>query len=452
MSFPRGIQEFLTNSFRRASETLQLQVEQINEQIESGDFDNVADNSRNNNNIRLQDSNIGSNLIRQGAEGGLEVQIEGLDDEEEGEGGGQGQGGIDDNDDEPRISRFLRSISQASRSTNRGVGTVNGESADGGGNGRGESAATNAANYRLNTTNIDFRALLVWMEQQGVFALLMVFILVYRNLSVLVVLSWVILSLMEINKGLKKQIAKRERSRQHKLLSLLMALTLYIGLVILCSRGLGYDLRNVALLVPRRNLGVWESIIQQLFADVILVSISIALKIVVVLRFRGMVNRSTSFRRQGHWLTAIEHGMQLYRSVIPTAVWFDYFSHCGMGQLLQAILQGAYLGMKSSVWAGRLYLTGTSVLYCFHRMPFGQRIESKEEIMEAGDQCPICQERLSQTGMFPTKLECGHIFCEDCIMEWLERDRTCPMCRSNIKPPGLKSFGDGQTTILPQIF
>eukprot|EP01024_Parvocaulis_polyphysoides_P057701 TRINITY_DN61561_c0_g1_i1.p1 TRINITY_DN61561_c0_g1~~TRINITY_DN61561_c0_g1_i1.p1 ORF type:complete len:200 (+),score=0.73 TRINITY_DN61561_c0_g1_i1:1-600(+) len=199
-------------------------------------------------------------------------------------------------------------------------------------------------------------------------------------------------------------------------------------------------------------MGAWESVIQQFFSDMILICCCIALKILVVLRCRGSVNRSNWFRRQGYWLTAIEHGMQLYRSATPMAVWFDYFSHCGLGQMVQAILQGTYLGMKSSIWVSKMFLTATSILYCFHRMPFGKRIDSKEEIMEAGDQCPICQERLSQTNMFPIKLECGHIFCEDCIMEWLERDRTCPMCRSNIKPHGLKSFGDGRTTILPWIF
>ncbi len=50
------------------------------------------------------------------------------------------------------------------------------------------------------------------------------------------------------------------------------------------------------------------------------------------------------------------------------------------------------------------------------------------------------------------RLDCGHIFCEECISEWLERDRTCPMCRANVKPPGLHSYGDGATSLLPSVF
>jgi hypothetical protein len=40
---------------------------------------------------------------------------------------------------------------------------------------------------------------------------------------------------------------------------------------------------------------------------------------------------------------------------------------------------------------------------------------------------------------------------QDCLAEWLEREPTCPMCRCNVKPPGL-NFGDGSTTLLPQLF
>jgi len=52
----------------------------------------------------------------------------------------------------------------------------------------------------------------------------------------------------------------------------------------------------------------------------------------------------------------------------------------------------------------------------------------------------------------PIKLRCSHIFCDSCISEWFERERTCPMCRAVIKPAGLHSFGDGSTSQLPQAF
>lgn len=34
----------------------------------------------------------------------------------------------------------------------------------------------------------------------------------------------------------------------------------------------------------------------------------------------------------------------------------------------------------------------------------------------------------------------------------LTRERTCPMCRAVIRPPGVHAFDDGATSLYPQIF
>ncbi|GAX80347.1 hypothetical protein CEUSTIGMA_g7786.t1 [Chlamydomonas eustigma] len=46
--------------------------------------------------------------------------------------------------------------------------------------------------------------------------------------------------------------------------------------------------------------------------------------------------------------------------------------------------------------------------------------------------CPICQEYVS-VGI---RLKCSHLFCDDCISQWLEKNRTCPMCRVEIENAG----------------
>ena len=56
---------------------------------------------------------------------------------------------------------------------------------------------------------------------------------------------------------------------------------------------------------------------------------------------------------------------------------------------------------------------------------YGQEA-SAEDVMESGDCCAICQEKYSQ----PIKLRCKHVFCEECVSEWFERERTCPLCRA----------------------
>lgn len=44
----------------------------------------------------------------------------------------------------------------------------------------------------------------------------------------------------------------------------------------------------------------------------------------------------------------------------------------------------------------------------------------------------------------PVRLDCSHVFCEECILEWLERDRTCPMCRAQVRGRG-RGEGGGRS-------
>lgn len=62
--------------------------------------------------------------------------------------------------------------------------------------------------------------------------------------------------------------------------------------------------------------------------------------------------------------------------------------------------------------------------------------------------CCLAQETMKD----PTQLTCKHMFCNDCIGEWFERSSQCPICRAVVKPPGMSQFGDGSTSLLPQVF
>lgn len=46
-------------------------------------------------------------------------------------------------------------------------------------------------------------------------------------------------------------------------------------------------------------------------------------------------------------------------------------------------------------------------------------------------ECPICKEEFKKN-MLIAKLDCGHIFCKDCIQYWVENKKSCPYCRANI--------------------
>ena len=53
-------------------------------------------------------------------------------------------------------------------------------------------------------------------------------------------------------------------------------------------------------------------------------------------------------------------------------------------------------------------------------------IENPEEEKE---DCCICYSELPKA---TTTLECGHSFCTGCILQWFQRNNTCPMCRAEV--------------------
>lgn len=53
-------------------------------------------------------------------------------------------------------------------------------------------------------------------------------------------------------------------------------------------------------------------------------------------------------------------------------------------------------------------------------------------------ECPICQDALSGVTKAMT-LPCKHKFCKECVVEWLGRKNTCPLCRA-VVPKGVYSL------------
>ena len=54
--------------------------------------------------------------------------------------------------------------------------------------------------------------------------------------------------------------------------------------------------------------------------------------------------------------------------------------------------------------------------------------------------CPIC---LNEEYDDPVKLVCGHVFCRNCVKQWLNNQCSCPLCRARIAEPKKIDFSDG---------
>ncbi|KAG5191120.1 hypothetical protein JKP88DRAFT_296505 [Tribonema minus] len=137
----------------------------------------------------------------------------------------------------------------------------------------------------------------------------------------------------------------------------------------------------------------------------------------------------------------------------------------------------AYLLFKGLVLASRARMLARALRSVFRSGLEHGRYCTGEEAQAAGD-CSICYEAMTQ----PVKLPCDHMFCEVCLAEslsscyvcfrlqfanpvlhvsfasrdseWLERERTCPLCRAETTTtdPLPTAFRDGRTSLLPVVF
>nr|XP_033810101.1 RING finger and transmembrane domain-containing protein 2-like isoform X2 [Geotrypetes seraphini] len=72
---------------------------------------------------------------------------------------------------------------------------------------------------------------------------------------------------------------------------------------------------------------------------------------------------------------------------------------------------------------------------------------TSQQCAEAGDICAICQAEFKE----PLSLMCQHVFCEECLCLWFDRERTCPLCRA-VAVESLCLWRDGTTSAHFQIY
>jgi hypothetical protein len=58
-------------------------------------------------------------------------------------------------------------------------------------------------------------------------------------------------------------------------------------------------------------------------------------------------------------------------------------------------------------------------------------VATEEDVTHVGRTCIICRDEMALAEGLK-KLACGHVFHLSCLQSWLERQQTCPICRSGI--------------------
>jgi hypothetical protein len=76
-------------------------------------------------------------------------------------------------------------------------------------------------------------------------------------------------------------------------------------------------------------------------------------------------------------------------------------------------------------------------------VPLGLRALDRDH-----DECIICSETF-EIGCVVTRLPCSHMYHSDCIVGWLHRNCTCPICRYEL-PTDDPKFEQGRTERMKQ--
>ncbi|MFS7961022.1 putative transcription factor C2H2 family [Helianthus anomalus] len=284
-----------------------------------------------------------------------------------------------------------------------------------------------------------------WIEQILPFSLLLLIVFIRQHLQGFFVTIYVTAFMYKSNDILQKQTAlKGERK--------LSVLGGYFVVFVLHVIGVYWWYQNddlcfpLFMVPPRAIPPFWHAIFTIIVNDTMVRQTAMAIKLVLLMYYRN--GKGHNFRRQGQMLTLVEYALLLYRAFLPAPVWYRFFLNKEYGSLFSSLTTGLYLTFKltsivekvGSVWTALKALSRKEVHYGSYATP--------EQVIEAGDLCAICQEKMQA----PVLLRCKHIFCEDCVSEWFERERTCPLCRSVVKPAELRSFGDGSTSLFFQLF
>ncbi|KAL3341798.1 hypothetical protein AABB24_026027 [Solanum stoloniferum] len=291
----------------------------------------------------------------------------------------------------------------------------------------------------------DIQQVARWIEQILPFSLLLLFVFIRQHLQGFFVTIWITAVMFKSNDILRKQTALKGERKIDVLVGYFVVFVIHVIAIYWWYHN--DDLFYPLLMVPPKVIPpFWHAIFIILVNDTMVRQAAMALKLVLLMYYKN--GRGHNFRRQGQILTLVEYMLLLYRALLPTPVWYRFFLNKEYGSLFSSLTTGLYLTFKltsivekvKSFYTALKSLSKKEVHYGSHATP--------EQVNAAGDLCAICQEKMHA----PILLRCKHLFCEDCVSEWFERERTCPLCRALVRPADLRSFGDGSTSLFFQLF
>ncbi|KAK6322402.1 E3 ubiquitin-protein ligase RNFT1 isoform X1 [Coregonus clupeaformis] len=298
-----------------------------------------------------------------------------------------------------------------------------------------------------STSFSELRYLFRWVQKSLPFIIILSAKLVIQHALGLAVGVGLFTTFLYANKNIQTQVFLQDRRSSIECVWLLLFLassTLLLYYTFL-TESLYYCL--IFLSPAVEPLGFWEVLWAVGVTNFMLKFFFMGFKCLILLLPSNLV----TFRAQGRWYMLIEEVGQVYQALAPIPLWFRYLityqevdgnTGLTLGVLLALVyfilkLLGLYGQWGSFQKTVRIFLsdehTGAAA--------------SRSQCSEAGDICPICQAEYRN----PRALLCQHIFCDECIALWFNREKTCPLCRTAITDK-VHKWRDGATSPYLQIY
>ncbi|KAL6531178.1 hypothetical protein OROHE_014247 [Orobanche hederae] len=265
----------------------------------------------------------------------------------------------------------------------------------------------------------DIQQMARWVEQILPFSLLLFVVFIRQHFQGFAIAIYVTAVLFKSNDIIRKQTAlKGERK-----ISVLVGYSFMFMLHILGVYWWHHkdDLFYPLVMIPPKAIPpFWHAIFIILVnglekADTMVRQSAMVLKLFLLMYYKN--GRGHNFRRQGQMLTLIEYTLLLHRALLPTPVWYRFFLNKEYGSLFSSLTTGLYLTLKLTSIVEKVQSFVTSLKALSRREVNYGSYATSEQVSTAGDMCAICQEKMHA----PVLLRCKHIFCEDCVSEWLVR-------------------------------
>jgi len=341
-----------------------------------------------------------------------------------------------------RPSNIVNNTTNNSNPTNQGASTQNSSSSS-------ESEEDSDGEEETNidrATTIELRLVIRWLENNFPYLLLLFIFFLHQHKIGLFVFFWLASVIFRVNHVIKQQVALKENRQINVLAALIAILTLHIfSIYFIFSREQLWKSLLIFFPPSQNILTFWDALWIVVLNDTMVRFASMVLKCACII----IVGHIPPLKRRKQLYGLIEMTSCIYRSFIPISVWFYFLYRGESNNVMACIMGGLYLSFKFTRLKDRIEIYVATVrTFMMNDAPYGN-YATAEQIAEHGEStCSICQDEMRQ----PISLPCNHLFCEECVSEWFEREKTCPICRAVVKTAGNYTHSDGGTTMLVQFF